>query len=205
MRFKESVLAHKLLDGLKGIEIGGSAHNQFGLNTINCGHSTDGTAYAVEEKKLCGNVLKVDVECDAGSLPFEDGQWDFVIASHVLEHCYDVIGTLKEWLRVVRPGGYVFVIFPHKERTFDKDRERTKLAELIERHNGYRSEDADQDKHHTVWITDDGFELVKHMGLKLVLLQDVDDKVGNGFTFVVQKDNAPEMLQQEGDAVSPDV
>jgi hypothetical protein len=31
----DSQLAHKLLDGLKGIEIGGGAHNAFHLDTIN--------------------------------------------------------------------------------------------------------------------------------------------------------------------------
>jgi hypothetical protein len=33
MKFMESKLAHQYLDGLKGIEIGGSAHNSFGLDT----------------------------------------------------------------------------------------------------------------------------------------------------------------------------
>ena len=35
MKFKESLLAHRLLDGLEGIEVGGSAHNAFGLKTRN--------------------------------------------------------------------------------------------------------------------------------------------------------------------------
>ena len=35
MKFKESALAHKYLDGLKGLEIGASAHNPFGLDTVN--------------------------------------------------------------------------------------------------------------------------------------------------------------------------
>ena len=39
MKFKESALAHRLLDGLEGIEIGGSAHNPFGLKTRNVDYS----------------------------------------------------------------------------------------------------------------------------------------------------------------------
>jgi hypothetical protein len=31
----ESALAHRWLDGLHGVEIGGAAHNDFGLDTIN--------------------------------------------------------------------------------------------------------------------------------------------------------------------------
>ena len=34
-RFQESQLAHQLLDGLTGLEIGGAAHNAFGLDTMN--------------------------------------------------------------------------------------------------------------------------------------------------------------------------
>ena len=43
MKFPESALAHKYLDGLKGIEIGGSAHNPFGLDTINVDYTDDMT------------------------------------------------------------------------------------------------------------------------------------------------------------------
>ena len=39
--FPESKLAHKYLDNLIGIEIGGSAHNSFGLNTINVDNYND--------------------------------------------------------------------------------------------------------------------------------------------------------------------
>lgn len=34
-QYPESKLAHKLLDGMKGIEIGASLHNPFRLNTLN--------------------------------------------------------------------------------------------------------------------------------------------------------------------------
>ena len=33
--FQESALAHELLDGLSGLEIGGGMHNAFGLDTLN--------------------------------------------------------------------------------------------------------------------------------------------------------------------------
>jgi len=37
---------------------------------------------------------------------------DFVIANHVLERLADPLAALREWLRVVRPGGYVYVAVP---------------------------------------------------------------------------------------------
>ena len=51
----ESKLAHQYLDNLIGIEIGGSAHNSFGLNTINVDrHKSMSTVFKLEEEKLCG-------------------------------------------------------------------------------------------------------------------------------------------------------
>ncbi len=183
MKFPESALAHRLLDGKRGVEVGPSAHNPFGLNTVNVGRSTDGTVFAEEEAKLCGEVAKLHFICEANDLPFKDATCDFVISSHVLEHCYDLIGTIKEWLRVVKPDGFVYVIFPHKERTFDKERPRTPLSELKER----QGKSIAQDGHHTVWVTADAIELCADQGWKVVEQQDADDKVGNGFTFVIQK------------------
>src|SRR5579862_8653634 len=134
MKFKESALAHQLLDGLEGIEIGGSAHNSFGLKTRNVDFTDELTSFKQEEIKLCGEALPVDIVSPGDKLPLEDNSVDFVVSSHVIEHFPDPIKALREWHRVVKPGGYLFVKAPHKERTFDKDRARTTLAELIERH-----------------------------------------------------------------------
>jgi hypothetical protein len=58
MKFKESQLAHKYLDGLEGLEIGGSAHNSFGLNTknIDITDSVD-TIYKRDEEEICGEKM----------------------------------------------------------------------------------------------------------------------------------------------------
>ena len=121
-------------------------------------------------------------------LPFKDNSLNFVLSSHVFEHFFDPIKTLKEWQRVVKPGGYIFMIIPHKERTFDSPRERTTLDELIKRHNGeLKNEIERKDYHHSVWITEDVLELCKYLDFNVVEYQDVDDKVGNGFTIVIKK------------------
>src|SRR5690242_12882690 len=51
LKFKESKLAHQLLDGLRGIEIGASAQNPFGLNTLNVDYSDDYTSIFKEEER----------------------------------------------------------------------------------------------------------------------------------------------------------
>jgi SAM-dependent methyltransferase len=185
MKFKESALAHKLLDGLEGLEIGGSAHNSFGLKTRNVDNTDELTCFKQEEIKLCGTSLPVDIIAPGDQLPLEDNSVDFVISSHVIEHFPDPIKALREWYRVVKPGGYLYIIAPHKERTFDKERPRSTLAELIERHEAGRQPEV-LNEHFSVWITEDFVELIQWLGWNILHVQDTDDKVGNGFAVVVQ-------------------
>jgi SAM-dependent methyltransferase len=188
VHFQESALAHRFLDGFKGIEIGASAHNSFGLNTVNVDFTDDpNSIYKQEEVRMCGSKVKVDVVARGNQLPFADNSVDFVISSHVIQQFYDPIDAVQEWLRVVRPGGYIFIISPHKERMFDKDRPRTSLYELVERNTHPNRALKNTVAHHSVWITEDFLELCSHFGWPVVAYQDVDDKVGNGFTVVIQK------------------
>jgi len=189
LKFPESALAHKLLDGLCGLEIGGSAHNAFGLNTKNVDYTDDmDTMFKLEEVELCGEAMPVDIVANGDNLPVGNETQDFVISSHVFEHFFDPIKTLKEWYRVTKKGGYIFMIVPHMERTFDKVRQRTKLQELIGRHEGRVENDyVNEHTHFSVWITEDVVELINYLGWEIVAVQDFDDKVGNGFTVVIKK------------------
>ena len=123
--FPDSRLAHHYLDGLWGLEIGGSSHNPFHLNTLNVDYTDDySTIYKQAEIEVSGSYMKVDIVAPGDDLPFKNNTLDFVISSHVIEHFYDPIKAVEEWLRVVKPGGFVYIIAPHKERTFDRDRPR---------------------------------------------------------------------------------
>ena len=57
---------------------------------------------------------------------------DFVVANHVLEHAVDALGTLENWLRVLRPGGVLFVAVPIGERCFDRGRDITPAEHFLE-------------------------------------------------------------------------
>jgi len=190
--FPESRLAHALLDGLSGIEIGASAHNPFGLQSLNVDYSaSNDTVFKLEELRRAGVSARVDVVAEGNSLPFDDDSQDFVISSHVLEHFYDVIGTVGEWLRVVRPGGLVYVVLPDKGRIFDWRRESTSVEELVARHEKVVKGKLDGGRwhrgHHAYWTRADFLELCRSRGWKVIASQEVDDKVGNGFTVVIQK------------------
>jgi SAM-dependent methyltransferase len=59
-----------------------------------------------------------------------EDSYDAVLASHVLEHLANPLGALAEWARVVRPGGHVLLIVPHRDGTFDHRRPITSLEHL---------------------------------------------------------------------------
>lgn len=188
LRFPESKIAHGLLDDLKGVEIGASVHNAFGLDTLNLDYSAaKENAFGAMERDLCGEHESVDIVAQGDALPFRDEAWDFVISSHVIEHFYDPITAIKEWFRVIRPSGYVFMVVPHKDRTFDKDREVTSVAELVAREGHGPPSDVDPVGHHSVWRTEGFVEFCEHMQWPVVRVDDSDDKVGNGFIVVLQK------------------
>lgn len=135
--FKVSELAHKYLDGLNGIEIGGSTQNPFGLDKTGAYANVDfEVTQGGKWQDSDFQPKQVNIVASGDNLPFKDETLDYVISSHVIEHFFDPVKAIKEWLRVVKKGGYIFIIVPHKDRTFDRNRKIKPLKELIDRHIG---------------------------------------------------------------------
>jgi len=186
-KIQESFCAHRYLNGLRGLEIGGSAHNPFGLKTLNVDYTAAITPFKQKEIELCGEYRKVDVVASGDRLPFKDNTWDFVVNSHVLQYFYDPVAAVEEWLRVVKPGGYVFLIIPHKDRTYEWNRPRTSWQEIAERHISPNPIVSDHLTRYCVWTTEDFLDLCDYYNWNVVECQDRDDKVGNGFMVILQK------------------
>jgi SAM-dependent methyltransferase len=82
-------------------------------------------------------LVHVDIVDDGERLTrVADASQDFLIANHFLEHCEDPIGTLKQFVRVVRPGGILYLAVPDKRFTFDAPRTITPLSHLWDDHHG---------------------------------------------------------------------
>jgi len=45
----------------------------------------------------------------------KDNSYDFVYSSHTIEHLPDPSEGIKNWYRVVKPGGYLIIYLPHRE------------------------------------------------------------------------------------------
>lgn len=62
-------------------------------------------------------TVPVYVQCDGARLPFADDAFDRVVTAHgVLAFVPDVVGTLREWARVLRPDGRCVFSLPHPVR-----------------------------------------------------------------------------------------
>jgi SAM-dependent methyltransferase len=169
------------LSELNGIEMGGSARSDYALDTIDVDRYGElDTIYKEEEWRLTGRRRDIDVVALGDRLPFGGDAVDFVLASHVLEHFPDPIRALKKWLGVARK--YVVLVIPHRDRTFDRDRELTPMEELLRRHKeGF---DDPRDLHWSVWTLESFPVLCHRLGFRVIDSLDPDDKFGNGFMVV---------------------
>jgi SAM-dependent methyltransferase len=216
MKFQDSALAHALLDDLTGIEIGGAAHNPFNLPNCKNVDYTDSqdTCFKKGEMKLCGEAMPVDYVAPGDALPFPDATWDYVISSHVIEHFFDPIAAVEEWLRVIRPGGYVFIIGPKQDALPGEDRPCTTVAELLDRHEGrMRPEEVNmggyqtssvtglplnEHGHWSVWNLPDFLALCRARDWNVIAERATDDKVGNGWCVVLRKVRSSNTLREMG-------
>lgn len=193
--FRESRLAHRYLDGLTGLEIGASTHNPFGLATRNVGLRDE--IYAAEQLRLTGEVAPLHIVARADDIPVPVESEEFVLSSHVIEHCPDFAGTLLEWYRIIRPSGYLFMIVPHRDAApSDMGRPLTEWRHLVE--DFVRGADGSSEPgagvfghcHYHVFDPDSMKEFIGLLfgdRLELVEEQANDDKIGNGFTLVYRK------------------
>jgi polysaccharide pyruvyl transferase WcaK-like protein/SAM-dependent methyltransferase len=199
MVFREHGLAHRLLQGLTGLEIGASAQNPFGLQSRNVAPLDDFTFYASHQASLGITPAKVDIWAMADAIPVPDHSEDYILSSHVVEHIPNLIQTFLEWNRIVRDGGVIFLICSHRDaHPGDQGRPITTLQHFIDDYHARHTVDSHPTDdvpggrmgHYHVFTPDSLIELVNWMtreGMldwELIEREDIDTKVGNGFTLV---------------------
>ncbi len=75
-----------------------------------CGIDTSGTMLAAADAAMRQAGLSPRLEqADVLSIPYADRAFDVVMAAHVLEHLPEPGAALAEMIRVLKPGGMVFV------------------------------------------------------------------------------------------------
>src|SRR5882762_3162326 len=122
--------------GKKGLEIGGPSEIFTGRHLIpvydkcgtidSCNFSSQTIWHTSSQNEKFGRHLGkqfVAEACDLSAIA--DEQYDFVAASHVLEHSANPLRAVQEWKRVLKPDGALLVIVPYKYGTFDRRRSFT--------------------------------------------------------------------------------
>jgi SAM-dependent methyltransferase len=101
----------------------------FGKETAWEGTIREGLTFRFSPLKPPGRQYVAEAT-DLSAIPSEF--YDFLLSSHTIEHTGNPIKALREWIRVVKPGGLFVIIVPHRDGTFDHRRPTTSLAHLIE-------------------------------------------------------------------------
>lgn len=66
---------------------------------------------------VCPNAQGWDIEHGDAMLlnGVDEDTFDFVYSSHALEHMWNIDIALKNWWRVIRPGGFLLLYVPHRD------------------------------------------------------------------------------------------
>ena len=93
---------------------------------------------------------------EAGALDqIADNQYEGLLSSHMIEHTANPLKALNEWKRVLKPNGWLLIVVPHKDGTFDHKRPLTTIEHLRE---DFRQERDETDMTHFD-------EIIKHHDL----------------------------------------
>lgn len=81
-------------------------------------------------------IEDVDYVLQGGRLPEEiPDRFDYIVASHVIEHTVCLVCFLEDCAALLRPGGVLTLAVPDHRYCFDHFRERTALGRVIDVHN----------------------------------------------------------------------
>ena len=61
-------------------------------------------------------------------------RFEWILASHVLEHVPDLLGTLLQCQEILKPGGILSIALPDHRYIFDRERTPSSLAAVIDAH-----------------------------------------------------------------------
>ncbi|MEO8770792.1 MAG: methyltransferase domain-containing protein [Ferruginibacter sp.] len=143
------------LHGLNGLEVGGPSPiftvNGFlpiykEINNLDGCNFSNNTVWegSIQEGKNYhyGNKTGFQIISDGTKLAgIPNGKYDFVLSCHSIEHIANPIKALTEWKRIITDDGYLVLVVPHKDQTFDHNRPLTTLEHLIKDYENNVQED----------------------------------------------------------------
>lgn len=96
-------------------------------------------SYELVDGSAIPEIDYVLVTSDGGARPLaeavvDDGPFDWVVASHVLEHVPDVASWLRDVSSILAPDGRVVLVLPDRRFCFDIHRAQTTVGQMLEAH-----------------------------------------------------------------------
>jgi len=148
LKAKSFRICKNLLLNKAGLEIGGPSEifSKGGLLPLysyikcldNCNFSSEttwqgqlkeGYTFKYDENHSSGFQFILDTT-DLNKIP--SAKYDFLLSCHVIEHIANPIKALFEWIRVLKDGGILVLIVPHKDGTFDHNRSITHFNHILD-------------------------------------------------------------------------
>lgn len=135
-----------------------------------------------------GNIEDVDYVSDGGSLVDligQTGRYDYVFASHVIEHVTDVVRFLSDCERLLKPDGVLVLAVPDKRFCFDTLRPVSTVGSAIQTY-------IENPKRHPPGMVFDHVSLVSSKNANIVWLEPSLD----GIAFLHAPGDAKAALHQ---------
>lgn len=77
-----------------------------------CEYRAQDFAALKDDQLRFGGYGKIDYVCDAASIPSDDGSFDAILCTEMLEHVPDPVAVIKEFARLLKPGGQLMLTAP---------------------------------------------------------------------------------------------
>ena len=117
--FDVSLPIYKAVGSLDGLN--------FARKTIWEGEIDESMDFSYRKRRLGSQVIGEGSDLSN----VEAHSYDFVLSCHSLEHVANPLKALREWKRILKPGGFLILAVPNKESIFDHNRPTTTFSHLV--------------------------------------------------------------------------
>jgi SAM-dependent methyltransferase len=136
---RKAILTRHLNLAGKGVEVGPilriALHKQE-YDVLYADYADEDTLraeYAKNPRVDTARIPKIDLVIGDKLLDEVAGrdQFDYIVASHVIEHVPDLIGWIASCMSALKPGGVLSLAIPNANYSFDIARRRTEFSDIL--------------------------------------------------------------------------
>lgn len=131
-----------------GVEIGGPSEtgtviyeNATSLDNVIFSKNTIWSCHTDEYHYFQDKTGKIIVNDAVQITQVDNNCYDFCFSSHSFEHIANPLKAISEWLRIIKPSGYIIIVVPEKSMCFDHNREYSKFSTLLSQYEKNVGED----------------------------------------------------------------